>query len=162
MYYSISPTGIANNYIDGSLFLFVYKANGLDERYNQTLQNMLVKAIEKKKEEWDQFLDPCVYAYNTAVHESTKFTPFQLMFGRKAVLPIDIDIDDDVDPQDSGQESDDMNEAIQVLTDRRMESLASAKENILEAQEKQRQVSCTMYTINYIVVYILAEDNDLT
>ena len=61
---------------------------------------MLVKAIEKKEEEWDQFLDSSVYAYNTAVHESTKFTPFQLMFGRKTVLPIDIDIDDDVDPQD--------------------------------------------------------------
>ena len=31
------------------------------------------------------------YAYNTAQHESTKFTPFELMFSRKPVLPIDID-----------------------------------------------------------------------
>lgn len=52
---------------------------------------MLVKFCSQKKEDWDIFLDPCVYAYNTAKHESTLYTPFELMFGRKAVLPIDID-----------------------------------------------------------------------
>ena len=41
-----------------------------------------------------KFLDACVYAYNIAVHESTYFTPFELMFGRKAVLPVDIDVDE--------------------------------------------------------------------
>ena len=25
------------------------------------------------------------------IHESSKFTPFQLMFGRRAILPIDLD-----------------------------------------------------------------------
>ena len=43
---------------------------------------------------WDDYLDTCIYAYNTAVHESTSFTPlFELMFGRKAVLPIEIDFE---------------------------------------------------------------------
>lgn len=32
-------------------------------------------------------------AYNTARHESSKFTPFELMFSRKAILPIDIQCD---------------------------------------------------------------------
>lgn len=31
-----------------------------------------------------------VYAYNTSKHESSKFTPFEVMFGRKAVLPVDV------------------------------------------------------------------------
>ena len=34
----------------------------------------------------------CVYAYNTSRHESTCFIPFELMFGRKATLVIDIEI----------------------------------------------------------------------
>ena len=64
----------------------------MDERFNQTLQNMLIKYIDPKKNLWAQFLDTCIFAYNTSAHESTKFSPFELMFGRKAVLPIDINM----------------------------------------------------------------------
>ena len=34
----------------------------------------------------------CVFAYNTSQHESTRFTPFEIMFGCTATLPIDIDV----------------------------------------------------------------------
>ena len=51
---------------------------------------MLVKFIESKKKTWQDYLDTCVYAYNTSRHDSSKFTPFELMFGRQAVLPVDI------------------------------------------------------------------------
>ena len=33
----------------------------------------------------------CVYAYNSAKHESSKFSLFEMMFGRKAMLPVDLD-----------------------------------------------------------------------
>ncbi|KAL5460390.1 hypothetical protein EMCRGX_G033836 [Ephydatia muelleri] len=70
------------------------QGNGLDERFNQTLQNMLVKFIMDKKDDvWDVFLDTCVYAYNTSVHESTSFSPFEVMFGRRDFMPVDIEID---------------------------------------------------------------------
>ena len=52
---------------------------------------MLVKYIQEKKETWEDYIDTCIYAYNTAQHESTRFTPFELMFSWKPVLPIDID-----------------------------------------------------------------------
>ena len=60
------------------------------ERFNQTIQKMLVKFITSRKESWQDYLDTCVYAYNTSHHDSTRFTPFELMFGRQAVLPIDV------------------------------------------------------------------------
>ena len=53
---------------------------------------MLVKFAASKKNQRDEFLDMCVYAYNTSRHESTCFIPFELMFGRKATLVIDIEI----------------------------------------------------------------------
>ena len=56
------------------------------------MQRMLVKYCYKKKEEWATYLDNCVFAYNTSRHESSGFTPFQLMFNRQATLPIDINV----------------------------------------------------------------------
>ena len=52
---------------------------------------MLCKYIQEKKEKWDDYLDTCSFAYNTSKHESTKFTPFKIMFGRKTILPLDLD-----------------------------------------------------------------------
>lgn len=54
---------------------------------------MIVKFTTNRKEQWDEFLQTCVFAYNTAKHESTHYTPFELMFGRKAILPVDLDFD---------------------------------------------------------------------
>ena len=68
------------------------QANGLVERFNQTLQNMIAKYVDKNKEQWENFLDTCVYSYNTSKQESTQYSPFELMFARKPVLPIDINI----------------------------------------------------------------------
>ena len=51
---------------------------------------MPVKFIASKKESWQDYPDTCVYAYNTSRHDSAKFTPFELMFGRQAILLIDI------------------------------------------------------------------------
>ena len=48
------------------------QANGLDERYNQTLKKFIVKFIDGKSEEWDNFLPEIAYSYNTAVQEFMK------------------------------------------------------------------------------------------
>ena len=56
------------------------QANGLDERYNQTLQNMLMKFANDKKELWCEYLDTCVD------HESKSYSPFEVMYGRRAVF----------------------------------------------------------------------------
>ena len=47
------------------------QANGLDERWNQTLKQMIVKFTSTNKDQWDDLLDTCVFAYNTARHDST-------------------------------------------------------------------------------------------
>ena len=52
---------------------------------------MLRKYIQEKEEKWDDYLDTCSFAYNTSKHESTEFAPFEIMFGRKAILPLDLD-----------------------------------------------------------------------
>lgn len=53
------------------------------ERFNQTLQDMLSKSMADNEEgEWDEILDDCLFAYRSAKHASTGFSPFYLMFNR--------------------------------------------------------------------------------
>ena len=46
------------------------QANGLVERYNQTLCNTLAKFAQEDRESWDRNLAAIVYGYNTAVQVS--------------------------------------------------------------------------------------------
>ena len=53
---------------------------------------MFSKAVMGHKEMWDEFIDSAVFAYNTSTHESTTYSPFEVMFGRKARLPVEADL----------------------------------------------------------------------
>ena len=83
---------VSQRNVSNFTFLSILKANGLDERFNQMLQSMLGKVTASKKEAWSSYLDTCVFVYNTSRHKSSKFSPFELMFGCRAMLPIDIDV----------------------------------------------------------------------
>ena len=85
-------------------------ANGLDERYNQTLVNSLANFAQDKRETWDENVCEVVYSYNTAVQESTKHTPFESMFGRMAILPVDISAAGNYDPDDMIKQFDEAKE----------------------------------------------------
>jgi len=65
-------------------------SDGLVERYNRTLLNMLSHYVNDRHNDWDDALQPVMLAYRTSVHESTGFTPHFLWTGREVNLPIDI------------------------------------------------------------------------
>ena len=50
---------------------------------------MLSSFVEKSQRDWDVLLPYMLFAYRTSVHESTKDTPFFLMFGRDPITPLD-------------------------------------------------------------------------
>ena len=51
----------------------------------------MIKAnVDEEQGDWDLHLNKFAYAYNSAIQESTKQTPFEMMFGRKPKIPMDI------------------------------------------------------------------------
>ncbi|KAL5491798.1 hypothetical protein EMCRGX_G017162 [Ephydatia muelleri] len=63
------------------------QCNGMVERFNRTLLDMLSTAVGNHQADWQQHIRKLCLAYNSSVHSSTGFTPFFLMFGRQAKLP---------------------------------------------------------------------------
>lgn len=66
------------------------QSDGLVERLNRTLKQMLGKFVSIHKGDWPDFLPYLAMAYRSAVHSSTGFSPFYLTFARSPLLPIDV------------------------------------------------------------------------
>ena len=65
------------------------QANGAAEKAHLTLMNVLSKKIQGNPEIWDLYLGQACAAINFSVHESSKFSPFFLLYNRYPVLPVD-------------------------------------------------------------------------
>lgn len=68
------------------------QTNGLVERMNRTIATMLSMYIGTKHDDWDNYLPYVIFAYNVSIHASTGCSPFYLLFGRNATLPVDISL----------------------------------------------------------------------
>lgn len=55
------------------------------ERYNKTIVVAISILVKNDHRSWDTTLSKVQFALNTAVNESTRFTPFSLVHGREAV-----------------------------------------------------------------------------
>lgn len=60
------------------------------ERFNRTLLTMLGTLDPKQKQKWSQKISQLVHAYNCSQNDATGYSPYLLMFGREACLPVDI------------------------------------------------------------------------
>ena len=65
------------------------KSDGLVERMNRTLLDMMAKMIEpaQGQRDWDQVIPYALMAYRSAIQESTGETPNMMMLGRETRLP---------------------------------------------------------------------------
>jgi hypothetical protein len=57
------------------------------ERFHGTLNTMLRHYINEKPSSWIKFLQSVTFAYNTAKQTSSKYSPFELLYGREARQP---------------------------------------------------------------------------
>lgn len=58
--------------------------NPLHDCTSPLLKEAIMQMVMEKQAEWDDFLDPVLFLFRTSINPTTKFTPYSLMFNRKA------------------------------------------------------------------------------
>ena len=66
------------------------QGDGLVERFNRTLLNMLATTVKENPTSWEDHIRKVCFAYNSSIHPTTGYSPFYLMFGRNARSPADL------------------------------------------------------------------------
>jgi len=77
-----------------SLFSTPYypQSNGQAEASNKTILKILKKTVNEAGRDWHLQLNPALWAYRTSIRTPTGATPYALVFGSEAILPIEVEI----------------------------------------------------------------------
>lgn len=110
------------------------QTNGLVEKFNSTLIAMISKVAESSGKDWDKHLPFLLFAYRVAVHDSTKESPFYLLYGRDPRIP-----SESVLCQQTSPYLVDVADYQHELTDCLSTAWGLAKQYIKGAQDRQKQ-----------------------
>ncbi|GFS61079.1 retrovirus-related Pol polyprotein from transposon 412 [Trichonephila clavipes] len=66
------------------------QSDGMVERFNRTILNNLSLMVSKNQQDWDQKVPLFLLAYRSAVHETTGYSPSQMLFGWDLRLPCNL------------------------------------------------------------------------
>ena len=110
------------------------QTDGMVERLNRTLKQMLSKIVSKGGRDWDDQLGAVLFAYRTAPHTSTGMTPFSLVYGRDPRVPTSLNFYQPV-YSTPVLETEFAKELFQDLREARK----LAQRNIKKAQHQQKQ-----------------------
>jgi len=131
------------------------QSNGSVERSHHVLWEYLKQFVDKSHE-WDKWLKLACFSYNTSVHEGTKYTPYELVFGRTARTP-------SADPPPSDLQNESYTEYLTSLFNRIRDSQTIARENLITSKQRSKRYYDRKTKIhNFKIgdyVYLLKEPN---
>lgn len=67
------------------------QANGQVEVTNKALENILSKVVSSNRKDWVERLVEATWAYNTTWKTTTRFTPYELVYGKKDLFSIEFE-----------------------------------------------------------------------
>ena len=112
------------------------QANGLVERFNGTLKSMIKKLCLEQPKQWDRYMPALLFAYRETPQESTKFSPFELLYGRTVRGPMQVLkkcwTEEEIDPQVRTTA-----EYVTDLRNRMEETCELAREHLQKAKVRQ-------------------------
>ena len=118
------------------------QGNGVTERLNRTLLQMLGTMESKKKEKWADHIDEVVRAYNVTKHESTGFSPHFLMFAQHPRLPVDLIFGHDHQDVDKNEEENGptrYSDIVEDMKERLSHALSIADKHAQASKQRQQK-----------------------
>lgn len=108
------------------------ESDGMVERMNRTVQDMLAKYVADHQRDWDMHLPLVMMAYRSSVHGSSQYTPYYLMFGQDVRLPVDVMFGRPPNHQEE------VSEYVRRLRETLEEAHEHAREHLKAAQRRQK------------------------
>ncbi|PIN01383.1 hypothetical protein CDL12_26104 [Handroanthus impetiginosus] len=69
--------------------MYYATTNGLAEAFNKTLCNLLKKIVAKSEKDWHERIEEALWAYRTTYRTPIQATPYALVYGIEAVVPLE-------------------------------------------------------------------------
>jgi hypothetical protein len=67
--------------------------NGHAKSSNKALIKLIKKKIEKNPKRWHEVPSEALWAHRISKHSATKVTPFELVYGKEVILPVEVNLD---------------------------------------------------------------------
>ena len=110
----------------------------LVERFNGTLQNMLIRLCSEHPADWDRYLEPLLFAYREVPQESTSFSPFELLYRRTIRGPMEI-LQEIWSGKESNEESVNAYRYVFQLRNRLESTCQLARESLKQSQVRYKK-----------------------
>ena len=68
------------------------QANGQVESTNKVIEAILTKTVKENRKDWSQRLTEALWAYRTTWRNTTGFPPYELVYGKGVVFPVEFEI----------------------------------------------------------------------
>ncbi|KAK9690106.1 hypothetical protein RND81_09G105200 [Saponaria officinalis] len=68
------------------------QANGQAESTNKIIKNGIAKMIKDNPGEWSDLLLDTLWAYRTSKRNAIDCTPYELVYGHEAILPVEVNV----------------------------------------------------------------------
>ncbi|VDI24463.1 Hypothetical predicted protein [Mytilus galloprovincialis] len=115
------------------------QSDGLVERLNRSIEDIISKYVCKNQRDWDEQLHWALMAYRSSEHETTKLSPCMLMLGREIELPIDLMYGPHPQRDEFPTETEAANSYVHNLETLMWKIQQKARKNIISASEKQKR-----------------------
>ncbi|XP_043981200.1 uncharacterized protein LOC122835850 [Gambusia affinis] len=113
------------------------QTDGLTERFNQTLKQMLRKFVDETGSDWDQWLPYLLFAYREVPQASTGFSPFELLYGHEVRGPLTL-LKETWAGEEEGEGPVNVISYVMQMRERLQKMTALAQQHMAEAQKYQK------------------------